>query len=208
MSQAETKIKIIRAAEELFAVNGFHHTSLRSITAKAGVNLAAVNYHFGSKEALLEAVFDQHLLPLNEIRAGRMRGVAGQAAKNRRKPQLEEVLRSFIEPTLALMLRDAETGHFRMLVGRSLTDPDETVRRLFLDKVNAVLQQLFQLLCLALPQSSPASVAWKTHFAMGAMGHILCLQGPAAFFGAVEEDKSVDEIMEMLINFIVRGMEA
>ena len=55
-------------AEKLFAHEGFHNTSLRSITGEAGVNLAAVNYHFGSKEALLEAVIDRRLQPLNRTR--------------------------------------------------------------------------------------------------------------------------------------------
>ncbi len=68
MSQTDTKTRIMDAAEQLFARDGFHSTSLRGLTELANVNLAAVNYHFGSKEGLLQAVFARRLLPLNKLR--------------------------------------------------------------------------------------------------------------------------------------------
>jgi AcrR family transcriptional regulator len=67
-SQAHTRERILRAAEELFMDRGFASTSLRMITARAKVNLAAVNYHFGSKEALIREVFERQLAPLNRAR--------------------------------------------------------------------------------------------------------------------------------------------
>ena len=63
MSQSDTVQRILDAAEVLFAQKGFAETSLRAITSRAGVNLAAVNYHFGSKEALIQAVFERYLTP-------------------------------------------------------------------------------------------------------------------------------------------------
>ena len=63
MAQSETVERILDAAEQLFAEKGFAETSLRLITSKAGVNLAAVNYHFGSKKALIQAVFSRFLGP-------------------------------------------------------------------------------------------------------------------------------------------------
>src|SRR5205085_2358496 len=62
--QHETRTRILDAAEELFMQHGFEGTSMRLLTAKAGVNLAAVNYHFGSKDALIEAVFHRRLDPM------------------------------------------------------------------------------------------------------------------------------------------------
>ena len=59
--QHETRTRILDAAEELFMQHGFEGTSMRLLTAKAGVNLAAVNYHFGSKDAMVEAVFRRRL---------------------------------------------------------------------------------------------------------------------------------------------------
>ena len=71
MAQSETVERILDAAEQLFAEKGFAETSLRLITSKAGVNLAAVNYHFGSKEELFEAVLTRRLDPMNQQRLAR-----------------------------------------------------------------------------------------------------------------------------------------
>jgi len=68
MSHTDTKDRILDVAERLFAEHGFANTSLRSITAEAGANLAAVNYHFQSKDALIQAVFARRLGPLNQAR--------------------------------------------------------------------------------------------------------------------------------------------
>src|SRR5882724_9640976 len=65
---AATKARILDAAEALFMEHGFEATSLRSITAAAAVNLAAVNYHFGSKEELFRAVLTRRLDPMNQAR--------------------------------------------------------------------------------------------------------------------------------------------
>ena len=65
---AVTKDKILDAAEALFMEHGFEATSLRSITTAAAVNLAAVNYHFGSKEELFQAVLTRRLDPMNQER--------------------------------------------------------------------------------------------------------------------------------------------
>src|SRR5512139_388118 len=64
----ETRTRILDAAEELFMQRGFEGTSMRELTAKAGANLAAVNYHFGSKDALIEAVFRRRLDAMNATR--------------------------------------------------------------------------------------------------------------------------------------------
>src|SRR5258705_5658566 len=66
--QHETRTRILDAAEELFMQQGFGGTSMRLLTSKAGVNLAAVNYHFGSKDALIEALFRPRLHPMNAAR--------------------------------------------------------------------------------------------------------------------------------------------
>ena len=207
MAPADTKTKIIKAAEELFAIDGFHLTSLRTITAKAGVNLAAVNYHFGSKEALLEAIFDFYLTPLNDIRLQRMDDVAAQAEESGRGPGVEEVLRCFIEPTLAMLHQKSGASHFRMLVGRSLSDPDQTVRQLFWGRVSAVLERLQGLLCQALPHRPQESVAWNLRFALGALSHTLTLQHQGPLLGSFDKSTSIDDVIEMLTHFMVKGIE-
>lgn len=66
MQQSKTATQILKAAEALFAEQGFSETTMRQITAAAEVNLAAVNYHFGSKQGLIQAVSAQYLYPFCE----------------------------------------------------------------------------------------------------------------------------------------------
>ncbi len=200
-----TKIKIMKAAEELFAHAGFHHTTIRSITTQAGVNLSAVNYHFGSKEALLTAIFDMHLVPLNAERIQRLQGVAEKSQATGVPPDLEEVMRCFMEPTLVLLFEEAGIDHFRIIVGRALSEPDQTVRNIFLERVMPVVVFLFDLLQQAMVHSSREEVAWKLQFAMGAMSYTLSshLNRPIFDMG---EAKDIHDVVEMLILFVVKGM--
>src|SRR5512139_2982341 len=78
-AQLDTRARILRAAEALFVEQGFADTSLRMITARAEVNLAAVNYHFGSKEELIREVFQRHLEPLNAARIAYLDRLEAQA---------------------------------------------------------------------------------------------------------------------------------
>ena len=73
----ETRTRILDAAEELFMQHGFEGTSMRALTTRAGVNLAAVNYHFGSKDALIEAVFRRRLDPVNLARMAEVEKLEG-----------------------------------------------------------------------------------------------------------------------------------
>ena len=101
-SSKDTKEIILDQAEELFAAKGYKGTSLRMITTAAEVNLAAVNYHFGSKKGLVAAVIDRRIVPLNELRCRRLTEVVTKAESAGTRPKLPEVLLAFIEPTLLL----------------------------------------------------------------------------------------------------------
>ena len=92
----DTKEQILDVAERLFADRGFHATPLRDITSEAGVNLASVNYHFGSKEALLAAVLERRLSPVNARRLELLDAI--EAAAGTGAPNAEEVIRAFLSP--------------------------------------------------------------------------------------------------------------
>src|ERR1700688_243243 len=89
----DTKTRILDAAEKLFGQNGFDATSLRDITTEADVNLAAVNYHFQSKESLVEATILRCSSPVNDRRLA-MLDAAGP------KPTVEQILEAFVGPVL------------------------------------------------------------------------------------------------------------
>ena len=96
-AQAATKAAVFNAAERLFALHGFQNVSVRDITAEAGVNLASVNYHFGSKDALLFEIFRRRTSELNRERA-RMLHEAG--ARHGGKPPVREILEAYFAPPL------------------------------------------------------------------------------------------------------------
>src|SRR3989337_4018648 len=92
--QHETRTRILDVAEELFMLHGFEGTSMRLLTGKAGVNLAAVNYHFGSKDALIEALFRRRLAPMNAERGAALERLEDFSAEN--------IIRAFVRPSLGL----------------------------------------------------------------------------------------------------------
>jgi len=202
-----TKQRILDTAERLFSQSGYHSTSLRKITGEAGVNLAAVNYHFGSKGGLLDAVIDRRLAPLNRTRAEMLNSVRDSAARRGVRPQVREVMRAFIEPTLRL--REAGAGgkgteYFMVLLGRAVVEPDETVKRRFLKLMGPFIELMLDSLGLALPDLPEETLVNRFHFAIGSLFFTVhacsrsTLPRGLRLSGSVTED---------LVDFVSVGME-
>src|SRR5271169_2834335 len=117
--RTDTKSRILDAAENLFGRNGFDVTSLRDITAEAEVNLAAVNYHFQSKDSLMDAVITRRLEPVNQNRL-EMLDAAGP------NPSVEQILEAFLYPVVA-----KDISPMVPLMGRLFSAPDQWVQRIF-----------------------------------------------------------------------------
>src|SRR4051812_32606697 len=158
--QHETRTRILDAAEELFMQHGFEGTSMRLLTAKAGVNLAAVNYHFGSKHALIEALFRRRLDPMN----------AERIAELERLEELspESIIRAFVRPSLR-MVEDAKGGgrNFIRLLGRTYSEPAKTVRALIGQMYAPAMERYKAALQRALPQMPADELVWRMHFMFG-----------------------------------------
>ena len=208
MSQPDTKQRILDAAEHLFARDGYHATSLRGITTTADANLAAVNYHFGSKEALLEAVIVRRLDPLNEIRRGQLEALLQKAELAGELPCCREVLRAFVEPTLRLRQQGSEAEDFIALIGRTLAEPRGIAMSIFLRHMQPLLQRIFQALALSLPALTEQDLFWRMHFTMGCLSHIMrCHERYSMVPDNVNIDLPVDELIEHFLDFTTAGME-
>lgn len=209
MSQPDTAERILDAAEKLFAQNGFHSTSMRAITGEAKVNLAAVNYHFGSKESLLEEVLKRRLIPLNAIRSEALTAVQQQAAVENRRPRVADVLRAFVDPTVRFCCDKPGATHFSALVGRSMSDADATVRTIFFQYIFPLFKQLSSLLCEATPEVDPKTVFLRLQFAIGATSHTMRLLGKEdGFLQQMHQDVDIETIIEELMTFVTAGTEA
>ena len=209
MGQADTKKNILDAAEKLFSRQGFSSTSHRVLTKEAGANLAAVNYHFGSKEELIKAVIERRLLPLNRWRIEKLQSVKKRAEDEKRLPGVREVLMAFIEPTFAFRKSGKGAQNFITLIGRSFSEPEGIVREIFLDLVRPVFQLLHDLLCEALPQVSCDVIFWRLHFTLGAMGHAMNMQQTNCL-APDGLDLNIDAVTmsEQFVDFVVSGLEA
>ncbi|UCE78407.1 MAG: TetR/AcrR family transcriptional regulator [Nitrospiraceae bacterium] len=208
--QVDTKQRILDAAEHLFAHEGFKGTSLRDVTGRAGVNLAAVNYHFGSKEALLRAVMERRLIPLNQVRIERITKVRDSALQKGQRPPVKELLRAFIEPTLQFKESSPGAEDFVALVGRSFSDPDDTVRNVFMKLIWPLFQLIFETFHEALPELSEKTLLWRLHFMFGAFSqtmHICCGRFHSDTIKMPLENDS-KTIISMFIPFITAGMHA
>ena len=208
MSQADTKERILDAAEMLFARDGFHFASMRAITTEADANLAAVNYHFGSKEALLEEVLKRRLIPLNAIRREKLEEVRELAEKAGQIPDAEAVLAAFIVPTVRFCCQDPGAEHFSTLVGRAIAEPDDTVRNVFIHHIMPLFQLFFGLLQKSLPDLDSDTVFWRLHFAIGSTTHTMRLLGKLELLPKeLDRNIDIDKMIEELLAFVTAGVK-
>ena len=204
----DTKQRILDAAERLFAKDGYHQTSLRSITSEAEVNLAAVNYHFGSKEVLLEEVFKRRLIPLNAIRKSHLEKVREQAHDANCRPEVADILRAFIVPTVRFCCEEPGAEHFSTLVGRAIAEPDDTVRNVFIHHIMPLFNLLFSLLQEALPDLDRDTVFWRLHFALGATTHTMRLLGRLDLLPeGLNRQIQIDVLLDELMAFVTAGVQ-
>lgn len=208
MSQSDTKEKILDVAEELFAGNGFQGTSMRDITSRAGVNLAAINYHFGSKQGLVTAVIERRLLPLNTLREQGLSAVQEKAGREGKKPAAASVLLAFIEPTLLLPESAPGARNFITLIGRAIADTDETARHIFMQNMQPILALFYACLAEALPEIPKDVLYWRLNFVIGALSHTMRSVGkcPVPLEVAVPQDPR--SLVQLLMPFVTAGMEA
>jgi len=209
MTQIDTKTRLLNAAEHLFAQQGFAGTSMRAITTKAAANLAAVNYHFGTKEDLLAAVLARRLRPLNQERETRIAEVLAVARAKPTLPLAMDLMRAFIEPTMAFRSDENNSNDFVVIIGRSLTSADPAVRERFLELVRPILFCLYQALCQALPHIPRELLLTRLFFAMGAVGHCLCFNEVTEFLAVEPSDHptELNDLTEHLITFVTSGLE-
>ncbi|HHL72341.1 MAG TPA: TetR/AcrR family transcriptional regulator, partial [Bacteroidetes bacterium] len=148
----DTKTRILNAAEKLFSEQGIGATSLRSITAEAGVNLASIHYHFGSRENLILRVFERRLGPINAERLNLLNEF-GQRAGNSAIP-LEKIIEAFIRPPLFCEdAIDDLPASFVQLIGRMHSEPKET-QHLLMSLFGDVITSFIAELKKALPEQS------------------------------------------------------
>jgi AcrR family transcriptional regulator len=155
-TETDTKTRILDEAERLFADQGFEATSLREITAAAKVNLAAVNYHFRSKEELLRAVMVRRTGPVNRKRLAMLDDLQAKG-----EVTVEGVMYAFYQPVVEL--HEDRTCRIQPLLGRVFGEPGP-VREFFLDQMAPVAMRFAEVLRELLPELPAQEVYWRLYF--------------------------------------------
>nr|MDT0253317.1 TetR/AcrR family transcriptional regulator [Endozoicomonas sp.] len=207
MSQSATVDRILDAAEKLFAEHGFAETSLRSITSKAGVNLAAVNYHFGSKKSLIQAVFSRFL---NHFVSNLSQALV-KYQDNKDVIDLEEILHLLVDQIMAVKPRSAEDLSVCMrLIGLAYTQGQGHLKKYLREVYGDVFQTYLQLMVKACPNLPMGDLFWRVYFILGSA--VFTLSGANALRAIAESDYGVDyeleEIMRKMVPFMAAGLRA
>lgn len=167
----DTKRRIVDTAERLFAERGFSATSVRGITADAGVNLAALHYHFGSKENLIEEVFVRRLRPLNEERIQMLEKAEEEADH---PLDIEAILRAFVTPPLKLLEDPRHGGRiFMMLMGRTFSEPGHFFRDHVAKHFSPIVEAYTSAFKKAVPELTDEEIFWRLQFTIGVMAHTM-----------------------------------
>jgi AcrR family transcriptional regulator len=203
----ETRARILDAAEALFTAHGFEATSMRMITGQAGVNLAAVNYHFGSKDALIQEVFRRRLTELNRRRLAALD--AAERAAEGRPVKPSRIVESFFGVSLE-MAADTEGGGatFMRLLGRTYTEPNEFVRQFLAEEYSEVVDRFMGALYRALPDVPRDEILWRFHFMMGAMSYAIAGTDALRLFAGEVDDTDPRHLMPRLMSFLLGGLRA
>ena len=146
---------------ELFGDFGFEGVSVREIVHAAGINLAAVNYHFGSKTELYLAVFRKRMRQLNSERAVLLRAAESE---NAGAPSVEGVLRAYIAPPILWRAPQAKEPTASRFLARAIAAPTSELRALLESDVSH-LMHFRRALERALPRASQSQISWSLHFA-------------------------------------------
>jgi AcrR family transcriptional regulator len=204
--QHETRTRILDAAEELFMQHGFEGTSMRHLTSRAGVNLAAVNYHFGSKQALIEAVFRRRLDPMNLERIAELERLE---SANNLSP--EAIIRAFLLPSLRLV-EDAKGGgrNFIRLLGRTYSEPAKEIRALIGQMYAPAMERYKKALERALPQMPKDELVWRMHFMFGTLAYTLAATDTVQLIAGCKPEDRYDArlLEERLTAFLSAGLHA
>ncbi len=199
-----TRERILDAAEQLFAEQGFEGTSIRAVTKEAGANLAAVGYHFGSKAALFEAVAERVMGPVIAEQLGRLNDLE----EGEREPEIEELVEAFVAPYFDRLPRKSEARGRTVsrLVGRILGDPTEEIRRVTVEGTE-VRDRYLVAFSKALPNVTREELWWRVLSMIGVVVvHRIGLHEEGRPLGMPDDND--ETVLEWTVAFLSAALRA
>jgi AcrR family transcriptional regulator len=209
MASTDTKAVILDTAENLFAEHGYGDVSLREIIAAAQFNLAAVHYHFGSKEALFQEILSRRIAPLNKERLRLLDALEEKAFASGHPLSLNKILEALFAPALRLS-RDRDGGGevFMKLMGRTFNEPNDALQQMLLAQFRHVADRFIPAIRKVLPKMPVREFFWRFHFTIGAMAHTMANTHHLKFIaGDACDPNDTEGILKRLVAYTAAGMQ-
>ena len=204
-NRSDTKTRILDAAEKLFAERGFSETSLRLITSKAEVNLASVNYHFGSKKELIRAVLARYLdvfMPVASAEIVKLQNSDETAS-------LIDIFSALVEPLLDLnQLRTEGTRTFLQLLGRGYIESQGHLRWFITTHYGEHLTLFVKAVADSAPHIPPAEMFWRLHFTLGTVVFTMASADALTEIAAADfnEHNDIEAVIRKVIPYLSAGV--
>ncbi len=202
--EAATRDSLLDAAERLFSEHGIEAASLRAITAAAGANLAAVHYHFGSKQGLVRAVIARRVAPITAERLRRLE------ESRQRELGVEGVVRAYVEPVLR-MVDERPDGAclFARILGQTFGAGGEEIRAILIEELKGTVERFSAELARQLPALQQEEIFWRLHFMAGTMAHAVAgRQMLEHYSGGACRMSDADGAIEQMVRFVAAGFRA
>jgi len=197
-----TRERILDVAEKLFARRGFHGVSVRDITQEAGVDVALVNYHFGSKDNLVNEVFRRRM---DEMSAQRLEAL--EAATRNAPGQLEPVLAAFVEPALAMAQDRHGGGAFIRVIARAYAESNEGLRKFLSEQYGHVLREFAKAIDACVPGLGKEELYRRLDFLSGALTYAMADFGLIKRPSGVSDSQHRQRAAAALIRFAAAGFK-
>ncbi len=207
LDSQDTKQRILDAAEKLFSDQGLEKASLRAITLAAGVNVAAVNYHFGSKQALVRELFARRVMPIN---AERLRRLEAAETATGGRPTPRAIVEAFVRPLLeGFEQPDDVRRRLAQLVGQFFGQGVAVVEPLLREQFGDVGRRFLEALQRALPDAPEDEITWRFQFAIGVVGHVLSGHHTLDVIPDHRlRDDGPGRLAQRVVDFVTAGLEA
>ena len=200
----ETKDLILDAAELLFSENGVDGVSLRALTREAGVNLASVHYHFGSKEAVARAAFCRRVRPINAERLEMLDRIEREDTAD-----VEGILTALYSPVLRLARSPVRGRRFMRLCARFYSEPGKYLESAFEEEFSEVIMRFERALQRALPELAQPDLRRRMYFAVGVMVHTMLDSNRTRQWTAGACDPlDTDGTLDAMVRFVAAGFRA
>ena len=206
MKNTDTKTKILDVAEKLFAEVGIHATSIRQIVKEAGVNVASLHYHFGSKDAVIHEIITRRLRPINEAKQKRLDEIEKEA--NGAPPGLEAVLRAFIEPHIQMQKVAGDKVKILMKLMVQIEDDAERLKVMQDPVFMNVFNRFTSVLQSILPQLTFSELLWRFKFMIFSMHAIMLPHPIPSDSGFYDNEENIDAVLNHVIVFLKAGFLA